>query len=174
MNIVYIYGWNSGVHSRSATNLRMLLPKCTVHSVAYDQLNPVSSIDFFNKFIVDNTITAVVASSFGAFIGIHIAHSVHKYLINPCLMPSNEVPKLEHVSPSFIEQCQHIENTKKIVDDEDMRFTTAFFADHDELFSYKKQYLEAGYTKFVDLVNERHQISYEGLTKVAATISTIL
>jgi predicted esterase YcpF (UPF0227 family) len=173
MKLLYIYGWDSSPNSNTVQNLRTLLPNNTIVSVEYDQFNPVEAVKFFNKFIVDNQIGAVVASSFGAFIGIYIGHSIYKFLINPCLMASVEVSKLNEVSTDFIAQCQQLENSNKIVDDEDMRFTSAFFADQDELFSYKTKYLELGYYKLLDLNNEHHQLSYNGLQVVVKHIELV-
>lgn len=173
MKVLYIYGWNSSQNSETVRNLQEMMPNHEVVSVSYDQKNPVEATKFFNQYIIDNDINIVVASSFGAFIGLNIGHSIYKFLINPCLKPSEEVSKLNDVSLNFINQCKQLENKEKIVDDEDMRFTTAFFAQKDELFSFKDQYIELGYFKQVDLKNEHHRLSLQGLKKVVDEIEKI-
>lgn len=170
MNIVYIYGWNSSPNSDTGKVLQALFPKHNVISPEYDQHNPIEAIEYFNNFIPENKINALVASSFGAFIALNIRHVIFRFLINPCIKPSIELPKLEEVSLDFISQCQKIENLEIIVDDEDMRFTTAFFATEDELFSYKTTYLAQGYFNFFDLEHENHHLSHNGLQFVAEEI----
>ena len=133
------------------------------------------AIDKFTQFITNNNINAIIASSFGAFIALHIPHSIYKFLINPCFYPSQEVPKLnKNLSANFINQCKTIENTQTPVDNESILFTFAFFSTHDQLFSYKNTYLEKGYTKTITLPNEPHTPTPKGLEIVANTINSQL
>lgn len=162
MNILYIYGWNSNPASDTAKSLREFFPGHNIVSVGYFQKKPAEAIEFFDSFISNKNVNAIVASSFGAFIAIHTTHSIYRFLINPCLRPSLEIPKIEAVSQDFVSECEHIENRKKIVDDEDIRFTTAFFAANDELFSYRAEYLNQGYFKFFDIEKEYHRLSNNG------------
>ena len=175
MNILYIYGWNSSPNSNTLNILKVLLPQHNIISINYDQLCPQLAIDKFTQFITDNNINAIIASSFGAFIALHIPHSIYKFLINPCFYPSQEVPKLnKNLSANFINQCKTIENTQTPVDNESILFTFAFFSTHDQLFSYKNTYLEQGYTKTITLPNESHTPTPKGLEIVANTINSQL
>jgi predicted esterase YcpF (UPF0227 family) len=167
MNILYIYGWGSNPEQSNTINyLRKNLPDDNIVSIEYDQYDPIGSIEFFEKFIAENDINAVIASSFGAFIAINIRHSVWKFLINPCLLPSIELPKLQDIDDKFISNCKAIEDylfNKRIIDDEDMRFTVGFFATDDELFSYKEAYIKLGHHRCIELPNQGHRLDKDGL-----------
>ncbi len=136
MKLLYIYGWKSNVESETYKRLKYLLPEHEIICVEYDQKNPLKARNFFNQYIIDNEINGVIASSFGAFIALNIQHSVWKFLINPCFFPSIEIPRFEKVDDDFINDCLYLELTQLEPDDEDMRFTVAFFNKNDKLFSY--------------------------------------
>ena len=174
-SIIYIYGWNSSPQSNTFKTLKQLLPDHNLFCVEYDQQNPLQAIEFFDQLIIDqynnnNNINTIIASSYGAFVALNINHSIRKFLINPCLLPSVEIIKANYVSYDFYFQCKKLE-TNKIIDDEDIRFTTAFFSTDDELFSHKNRYLELGYSKFIDLPNEKHILSQDGLKIVSSYMS---
>ena len=168
--ILYIYGWNSSPQSETFKTLQELLPQHNLISIPYDQTNPPEAINFFNNYYIPNSkINLVVGSSFGGFIASHIKHSIFKILINPCLQPSTEIPKLNKIPNNLLEEYKRLESLKK-ADDEETHFTHAFFSTHDELFSHKELYLALGYHHFTDLPNEKHRLTKTGLEEVANRI----
>ena len=169
-NILYIFGWNSSPESDTLKTLQELLPEHNVTSIAYNQNDPEEAINFFNTYIPNNNINLVIASSYGAFIASQIKHSIFKILINPCLQPSTEIPKLASIPNKFLESCIYLESLKK-VDDEERHFTHAFFSTNDELFSHKNIYKSLGYHHLTDLPSEKHKLSRASLQKVSDQIN---
>jgi predicted esterase YcpF (UPF0227 family) len=172
MNILYIYGWKSSPDCDNVLYMRENMPANRIISIEYDQLAPVAAIASFDRFIVENQIHCVVASSYGAFIAMNIAHALPTTLINPCMKPSVEIPKLDsECGAGFVAECQSIEErlfNVRNVNRQKTHLTSAFFSTNDELFSYKQAYLELGYRTHIDLVGEQHSLSKDGIAQVVS------
>ncbi|QKF63975.1 hypothetical protein [Campylobacter corcagiensis] len=107
----------------------------------------------------------VVASSFGCFYALHL-ENVPKILINPCLHPSVEIPKLTKTKANFASEFSKIE--KKLYSKEKMiKDVFGIFGNSDELFSYLDEF-KSNFS-FKDLnyavVNGKHKISKGELEK---------
>lgn len=101
----------------------------------------------------------VVASSFGCFYALHL-ENVPKILINPCLHPSVEIPKLTKTKANFANEFSKIE--KNLYSKEKMiKNVFGVSGDSDELFSYLDEF-KSNFS-FKDLnyavVKGKHKIS---------------
>lgn len=107
----------------------------------------------------------VMASSFGCFYALHL-ENVHKILINPCLHPSVEIPKLTKTKRNFLSEFANLEknlyskemNTKKVF---------GIFGNSDELFSYLDEFKSNFSFKNLNyaVVKGKHKISKVELEK---------
>lgn len=136
---LYIYGFNSNSNSSTKSMLNKVFNELgyEVVSVDYDQLNPYDSLTMLEKYIVENGIDLVIGSSLGAFYTLCVCEDVKKIVINPCMFPSKELPKIIKLSNDVIRHYSKLEgflykyNDTLSIDD-----VMGFFGTHDELFSY--------------------------------------
>lgn len=142
--ILYIYGLGGSTESETRKALDELFsPKgYTVVSVKYNQKDPEAGIQELRNAVKEIEPVAVIASSLGGFFAMNLAALVPVILINPCLMPSVELPKLGESGKAFAK----IENSmfKAYRDCEfpvhHLEKRYGFFGTRDELFSYKEEF----------------------------------
>ena len=92
-NILYIHGLNSDKNSKTFLTLKSHFLDFEWYTETFDLLNPSVATKQIDDIIKRKNITTIVASSLGAFYGLNIRNSLAKILINPCLIPSIELPK---------------------------------------------------------------------------------
>lgn len=125
--------------------------------------NPTEILKKVKTLIRTKDINLLIASSYGAFIALQITN-LFKIVINPCLFPSIEIPKLDS-SFRFIDECKKLEkNQFSIIDSEAKSLTFGLFASNDELFSYKSTF--AQYYKHVFNMGGGHKISESNIKNV--------
>lgn len=92
--------------SRSPKLLRALLPsdEYVVGCYDYPQEDCEKALDCLERLILEQKVDIVMGSSLGAFLALCLPVSIPKIIVNPCLVPSVELPKLEgegrHAKPS--------------------------------------------------------------------------
>lgn len=135
---LYIHGYNGSGYSGKAINNMVRYYISDDVRVFTEKFNKNPEIAIRQaKDIVDNCgIDCIIASSYGAFIALQIKN-VSKILINPCLYPSIELPKID-ANFSFVNECKIIENSMNFEQDKDKIY--AIFSTNDELFSYKNEF----------------------------------
>ena len=137
---LYIHGYNgSGYTGKAINNIaKYYIDDVKVFTEKFSK-NPEIAIRQA-KDIVDNCgIDCIIASSYGAFIALQIKN-VSKVLINPCLYPSIELPKID-ANFSFVNECKIIENSMNLEQDKSkIGKIYAIFSTNDELFSYKNEF----------------------------------
>ena len=100
-------------------------------------MNPYDSLDTLEDYIEHNNIDLVIGSSLGAFYVLCIESDVKKIVINPCMFPSKELPKITELEDDVLEDYKALEsflykeNFILSIDN-----VLGLFGDHDELFSY--------------------------------------
>lgn len=161
--ILYIHGYNSsGGTGRSLE--KMLNGKYKVHHFpipknADDAFNEVNN--YLNKH---KNISLVVGSSLGAFITSRI-NGYLKLMINPCMFPSVELPKLgcdKSISESYIKY----ENNTEFLDYEERASSFLMFGTKDELFDYSAICKIMYNKKNISIIpNGHHRVSEEELEK---------
>lgn len=165
-NLLYIHGLNSSANSTTARLIKQYLgDKFNIHTHTWNLTQPGTEKDI-NKFVADNNISVVIASSLGAFYALTITDSVAKILINPCMHPSVEVPKLTEISDSQIEHFRKLEERTYTHIDAEMRMCTfAGFGDKDELFNYQAEFKKKYGSQMV-AVSGGHRLQSKSLYKV--------
>lgn len=140
--LLYIHGLGSNGNSQTAQVLKEYLgDNFTLLTPTWNLTDPEQCYNNINKYIAKNNVHVVIASSLGAFYALGITDSVAKILINPCMVPSVEVPRLVELSITVIQQFEQLEY--KIygdIDAETRACTFAIFGDNDELFNYQNKY----------------------------------
>lgn len=164
-NILYIHGYGSDANSTTGQEIRKNLPKTFkvfTHSFSndYEQFESMSNniLEAF-KLTKDYQIDLIVASSMGAFIAMGCA-DVPKIIINPCMLPSEQL-KLR-IAPSITEteldKYREYESLLTASENERMH-TYGLFATNDELFSYKTLFEKRYSADNVYTMNDGHRIS---------------
>ncbi len=127
--------------------------KATVFAPAFS--NEIQSFDAVlaniaqaQTLIEHEKIDLVVGSSMGAFIALNLT-GIPKIVINPCMKPSEQFGKPHWIPAKEEEIAKYVALEEKIhPTKEEQERTWAFFAEEDELFSYK--------TEFQNRFGERH------------------
>lgn len=168
--ILYIYGYGSNPNDSSTMKE---VKKVTdelgydLVSIHYDQKYPYNGLDELEEYIRDNNIQYVIGHSLGGFITLCIDENVKKVVINPCLKPQFELPKIGNISSHMLYDYENLEEWLRSGDETPwVRHTEdvmGLFGEDDELFSYyesfKKIYPRAYYIK------SDHRPKYEAFTK---------
>lgn len=165
-NVLYIHGLGSSANSKTTKALKTYLGNnVNFFAETWDLTNPSIYKDI-NKYVADNNIQLVIASSLGAFYAICITDSVAKILINPCMKPSVEIPKLTDISHEQIEAFIKLEEKAYSRVDAEMRMCTfAGFGNKDELFNYQALFRKT-YGDNMIVVPGGHRLDNTSLFKV--------
>lgn len=166
-NVLYIYGYGGSRMSRSVEKLKSILPedKFEVMCWDYPQCECMAAVRFLEQKIKSHHIDIVVGSSLGAFIAMCLKVDCRKIIINPCLVPSVELPKLQPLpgkpvpSPQLISSYASYEAA---IFDNLPEGSHCFMAEHDELLgnTYRLQ-MEANMP--VTTIPGGHRLSDEAL-----------
>lgn len=133
---LYVHGFNSGKNSGTLKVLKVLYPQFKWICEDFDLIHPAKCIRQINSIINSKDVALVVGSSFGAFYVLHSDNECDKVVINPCFDPEVHVPKLDENALSS-EAVKEIESIKS----RPISGTIfGVFGDHDELFSYQKEF----------------------------------
>ena len=136
---LYIYGFNSNSNSSTKDMLNTLLKEFgyEVVSVDYDQMDPNASLDKIEDYIENNDIDLVIGCSLGGFYTLCVSNNVKKIVINPCMFPSKELPKIVKLPDDVLREYKRLESflyeDNKLLPIDDVM---GLFGTHDELFSY--------------------------------------
>ena len=116
-----------------------------------DLLNCKETSSYLNKLVREENIQLVAAHSLGGFYGFCLPWDARKILINPCLKPEIEIPKLMFEGESFPENllqewpALRKDQIDHYFDIEELAKTHGIFAKDDPLFSYA-EYAKKNYT----------------------------
>lgn len=159
-NILYIHGLNSDKNSTTFLTLKSHFLDFEWHTETFDLLNPSVATKQIDNIVKHKNITTIVASSLGAFYGLNIRNSLAKILINPCLIPSVELPKLgENIDVDVFEKMET--DIYSNIDSELRICTLGVFGDNDELFDYSQLFAKL-YGR-VHRVNGGHKLNNKAL-----------
>ena len=138
-NILYIHGLNSDKSSYTFNTLKSGLTDYNWDTDTFDLLNTATTTQHIEEIIKTNKISIIVASSLGAFYGLNIRDSLAKILINPCMKPSIEIPKLaDNVDTEAFEKMEN--DVYSNIDSELRMCTYSVFGDRDELFDFSDMF----------------------------------
>ncbi|MBQ3921860.1 MAG: hypothetical protein II707_01090 [Spirochaetales bacterium] len=164
-NILYIHGFNSSGNSNTVRNLRSMFLGYNIYFDTFDLLDLDGTQDKIHQLMKEYRIDILIGSSFGAFHVLMCDTNETKIVINPCMYPSVEIPKLE---PSLSE------NVIAAMKEYESRYKPApykifgIFGKDDELFSYREKFRQLfGYTNNKSensiLIDGHHRLSPEEL-----------
>ena len=149
--ILYIYGYGSNPWDSSTKKVVKEVVEelgFSLVSIEYDQEDPDMGLTILEKYIDDHKIKYVIGHSLGGFMTLCLNSDVKKIVINPCMKPSFELPKLGKINKDTLYNYEYLEGWLR--SGSDTPWTThledviGFFGDHDELIdfydSFKKQY----------------------------------
>lgn len=176
MKILYIHGLNSSKESTTGQHVKEYLKSHDMENVklvreTFDLLDVKNTRNRIMNIVTRQGIDLVIASSLGAFYALDLAEVVMKIVINPCMMPSMEIPKLvPDVDPKIIQEFKKMEaSIYSSIDGEVKEMTRAAFGTHDELFSYKMFYKSKYGNRFMT-VNSGHRPDKHVLFDILAVL----
>ena len=146
-NILYIHGFKSNSNSTTFRNLKDLFPEHKWFSADFDLLDLKGTQEKISALIKENKINILVASSLGAFYALLNSENHPCIVINPCMRPSVEIPKLDSsIKEEIVKEWDKLEKGHEeyvsfgalATNMNEMRCNAfGIFGNHDELFSYK-------------------------------------
>ena len=149
--VLYIYGYGSNPKDSSTMKVcKEVMNELGYEliSINYNQENPDHGLNTIEEYIRDNKIKYVIGHSLGGFISLCINEDVKKLVINPCLKPHIELPKIGKLSVEALYNYEFLEGWLMNGDDtpwmSQLEDVIGLFGDHDELIDFyemfKKQY----------------------------------
>lgn len=143
MRILYIHGFNSSVNSGTYRKLKNLFPQHEWFAENFNLTDVRETRNRIDSVISGSGIDVIIASSLGAFYALGAEAPVSRIVINPCMKPSIEIPKLDSSVPGeVIFAWKEMEKELVEADGEVGRRCFGIFGNHDELFSYRKYFGE--------------------------------
>lgn len=162
-NALYIHGLGSSKNSTTYKHLKKNFPQFNWYTDTFDLLDVNGTIKKINNLLKSRNISTVVGSSLGGFYTLAIKNSVAKIVINPCMHPSVEIPKLVDNQTIDIESYKAVESSTYASIDGEMRFGTfGIFGLDDELFSYLKEFNDLYGARYI-LVKDKHRLNERNL-----------
>lgn len=160
---LYIHGLGSSKDSSTFKTIKDYFPEFDWMTETFDLTSP-DVFDKIDRMVRTNKIKFVVASSLGAFYATLIEESVARILINPCLKPSVEIPKLTEVSDEQVKKFEELEaKAKSIIDNEIRGCTFGIFGDEDETFSFKNEFAKLYGKPRLITVPGKHKLEKQSL-----------
>ena len=174
--ILYIYGYGSSPETSSTMNaLKGVITELGFELVStwYDQKKPFESVEFLENYVKSNDIKYIVGHSLGGFYTLCIDADVKKIVINPCLKPHIELPKLDDFDPEIdikaYEKCYEKHLRKDLFSAFDIM---GLFGTHDELFCYYYDFKHL--SPYAYFFPATHRPSKESFESIKTTIAEFL
>ena len=163
IHILYIHGLNSSGNSRTSKCLEEYLgPGYKVFHPTFPEDADAALTKAKNE-LIKNKIDIVVASSLGGFIALKL-RNVMKIVINPCMSPTVELPKLGVDEKTVSRYTQYEKSLLQGIDAEEREITFGVFGTHDELFSYRDLFKK--YYNNFKMITDGHRISPSNIKNV--------
>lgn len=142
--ILYIYGYGSNPKDSSTMKVVQKVVEELGYeqiSIEYDQICPDLGIIAIDSYIKNNNIKYVIGHSLGGFITLCLDSNVKKLVINPCMKPQFELPKLcDDFKDVTLKTYESLEFWLRSGDDtpwvSQIDDVMGLFGDRDELFSF--------------------------------------
>lgn len=182
--ILFIYGFGGSPDSTFCRLIREALPddRFEVICPAYPQDEIEKTREFLSDFIKQNSIDLVMGTSLGGFIALSLPTHLPCIALNPCMMPSVELPKLkprpdhpEDKKPCdrLIQACKAIENEVNTGAFNTSQRCVGLFAEKDEYLGtkYKEGFEQAYHTAM--FIPGGHHGNREAIPHIVAAIDKI-
>lgn len=145
MKLLYVHGYNGSPHGTSYNLLKRHLPQgWEIIGMDYCQDDCALALQQIASAVTNEGIDIVAGSSLGGFLTL-LTEGVERYVINPCYLPSVELPKLDACSglpcpsPQMIATYAAFE--RRLSDIQDRHNIHCLMGDSDELLGFT--YLDA-------------------------------
>lgn len=176
-NILYIHGYGSNKNSTTGKYLQQILaPQHTIYTDTYPLEDYNKTITKIFNNIHRWNISCVIGSSLGGFYALALGSTVRKIVINPCMFPSIEIPKIGILTDKQISVFEQEEDELyQYLDNEDRISTVGIFGRNDELINYssyfKKKYFNGDNILFC---NGKHRLTFRELSDYVPIALTLL
>ena len=168
--ILYIYGYGSNPKDSST----MKVVKEVVEelgyelvSVEYDQSDPDMSLNRLEAYCERNGIKYVIGHSLGGFIALCMDSIFKRIVINPCMKPQYELPKLGPVDPKTLYEYEYLDEWLRGTNEtpwvRHIEDVMGLFGEDDELFSYYVPFRKIYPTSY--LIKAGHRPTKEAFTE---------
>lgn len=139
--ILFIHGLGSGSDSSTGAAVQLLFPQAKVIIPTFDLLDVEGTFNKIKQIYRKENAPMIIGHSLGGFYALAFKDSCPKIVINPCMMPTDEISALINSVPQeTLDAWRKYEDTLLDVDFELKAVTFGIFADDDPLFSYKDLY----------------------------------
>ncbi len=175
---LYIHGFMGNPKGGTFETLNKTLKNRSIHSIPFPDLHTDISKtqELIKTYCKENNIELLIGASLGAFYVLQYEDLIDKLVINPCMYPSAEIPKLKVrssgnsviLAQEVLSGFREMEKYENISENQKLR-TFGIFAKDDELFHFKDSF-----DKFFSckdskkpnsiLINGHHSIEEEYLT----------
>lgn len=146
MKILYIHGFNGSPEGHSYHLLKKHLPEgCEIIGMDYEQNDCCVALKQIHETILKENIDLVIGCSLGGFLTL-LTEGVERFVVNPCYLPSIELPKLKAqnglpaASKEMIDTYEPFEYKWRYFPKDDKERIHCFIGDADELFGEKYYY----------------------------------
>ena len=178
-NALYIHGFMGNPKGGTFETLKKTLKKWNILSIPFSDLHTdiAKTQELIKSFCKENNIELLIGASLGAFYVLQYGEIIDKLVINPCMYPSVEIPKLKDrssgepfiLSEEVLSGFREMEKYENIPEEQRLR-TFGIFAKDDELFHFKDSFDElfsSQKNKMPNsiLINGHHSIEEEYLTE---------
>lgn len=143
MNILYVHGFNGSPEGHSYNLLKKHLPEgCEIIGMDYDQNDCNRALEQIRHTVKEKQINLIIGCSLGGFLTL-LTEGVERFVINPCYLPSIELPKLKvqnglpAATPEMIATYEPFEYTCRNLPVIDKQRIHCFIGHADELFGDK-------------------------------------
>lgn len=151
IKILYIHGYHGQPNGGSFQKLSKYAEKADfggekveMHSIDYDENDPLGSIRNIQLYYYENCIDLIIGSSLGGFLAAS-CYWARRIAVNPCWLPSEELPKIGYEGPlKGYESCES--HMGHFCGRGDESLCIGCFSPEDEIFGLK--YKEAFSEKF--------------------------
>lgn len=155
---VFVHGFNGSHNSSTGKAVQEYLSHFNIDVILddFNLLSPTETLKKIDELVSENNAVMLIGISLGAFYTLAY-YSMPKIVINPCMFPSKEIPKLDNsIDENIVSEWKSLESKMyDIIDWEDRKYTVGLFADNDELFSYKDFFKET-YGQTVSIPGGHH------------------
>ncbi len=167
---LFVHGFNSGRNSSTGAQVRKYLEEGNFYGDRYlvdvpdfDMLNPSETIGRIWDASKSGEYQLVVGHSLGGFYVLASVFEIRKLVINPCMYPSVEIPKIDEnhvVSSSLVERWKSLEGRiYDRIDPETRELVSGVFGKDDPLFSFYEDFMSIYGKQRAAIVQGEHKFT---------------
>lgn len=170
LNVLYVHGFGSNRNAGTFLEMKKEFPEHNLISDDFDLVDVSGTLNKIKSLCQLHKIDVIVGKSLGGFYTLIHEGPEKKIVINPCMKPWIEIPKLDNSIPQklLLESEQLFHKAQENLLSNQKRNYFGIFGDHDHLFSYKECFDKIYNEKCVSLqksflINGDHHIDMEFL-----------